>query len=159
MSSRPCFLIQRFQFIPKHKRLSDAGLGPGTKLANWNLQIIATHPNYVRKGVCRTMIEIVERKVGISCPWLGCCFPLSFLIGISEWPPHVHGGTNRSQRKLCHLSPHWAPFDVSSTAQVGIFRRLGFEVAAEPLLFEGLDGVFPMWIMKKETKSITGRVP
>ncbi|KAH6890113.1 hypothetical protein BKA70DRAFT_1329049 [Coprinopsis sp. MPI-PUGE-AT-0042] len=86
------------EFMPKHKRLSDAGLGPGTKLANWNLQIIATHPNYLRQGVCRTMIEIVERKVDSPCPSLACSIPLTFRLGSSRWVPHVYGGADRGQR-------------------------------------------------------------
>jgi hypothetical protein len=36
-----------------------------------------------------------------------------------------------------------------SPVQVGIFKRLGWAVVREPVLFEGLDGVFPMWVMQK----------
>jgi GNAT superfamily N-acetyltransferase len=51
------------KFVPKRERFSNTRLGEGVKLNNWNLQIIATRPDYQRKGVGRSLIEFAEHKV------------------------------------------------------------------------------------------------
>ncbi|KAH6911663.1 hypothetical protein BKA70DRAFT_1268269 [Coprinopsis sp. MPI-PUGE-AT-0042] len=94
------------EFVPKRERLSNTRLGEGVKLNNWNLQIIATRPDYQRRGVARSLVDFVEHKA-------------------------VSGG-----------HPSKLVMETCFPVQVGIFKRLGWTVAREPLLFEGLDGVF-----------------
>lgn len=51
------------QFLPAYAQQTDAALGPGAKLNGWHLQLIATLPEYRRRGIATALIKHKEKFV------------------------------------------------------------------------------------------------
>jgi len=50
-------------FLPAYEDTTNQALGKGTKLGIWHLQLLATHPDYQRRGIATKLVKIKERLI------------------------------------------------------------------------------------------------
>ncbi|TCD66339.1 hypothetical protein EIP91_001443 [Steccherinum ochraceum] len=101
------------EFLPQYDATVDEALGQGIKQSIWHLQLLATHPDYQRRGIGEALVKHKERLIAQAGDCSLMCLESEDFKNCElykKWGWDVKG--NR------HFETLWGEFDLRAQAKI-----------------------------------------